>query len=194
VADHWVNAHLWRGRKALAAGQFAAALADFQAARAIPDNLPSDEGGSGRNAELAYWLGLALEKTGEQAKAQQCWQEAVAGLPGGPRRRPEERLSERQVQVYFQALAERKLGRGAEAETALRDLVEAAGQALQSSDSSERLRRRQAQGARTALAHYARGLGRRALGEKEEATQEFTLALQAAPDCLGAKIELSEAQ
>jgi tetratricopeptide (TPR) repeat protein len=194
VADHWVNAHLLRGRKALAAGQFAAALADFQAARTIPDNLPSDEDGSGRNAEIDYWLGLAWEKTGEQAKAQECWQEAAAGLPAGPRRRPEGRLSERQVQVYFQALAGRKLGRGAEAETALRGLLEAAGQALQSSDSSERPRRRQPQGARTALAHYARGLGRLGLGEKEEARQEFTQALQAAPDCLGAKMELSEAQ
>lgn len=194
VADHWVNAHLWRGRKALAAGQFAAALADFQAARTIPDNLPSDQGGSARNAEIEYWLGLAWDKTGEPAKAQQCWQQAAAGLPAGPRRRSEGRLSEQQAQVYFQALAKRKLGQGAEAETALRGLAEAAGRTLESSDSSESLRRRQTEGARKALAHYVRGLGRLGLGEKEEARQEFTQALQAAPDCLGAKMELSEGQ
>jgi len=84
VADHWVNAHLLRGRRALAGGRFAAALADFQAAQTIPDNLPSDQGGSGRNAEIAYWLGVAWEKTGEPAKAQQCWQEAAAGCARAP--------------------------------------------------------------------------------------------------------------
>ena len=110
----------------------------------------------------------------------------------GPRRRAEGRLSERQVQAYFQALAERKLGHAAEAETTLRGLLEAASQALASGDSSEGPRRRQPQGARTALAHYVRGLGQLGLGEKAKASQEFTLALQAAPDCQGAKIELSE--
>ena len=194
VADHWVNAHLLRGRRALAAGQFAAALADFQAARTIPDNLPSDQDGSGRNAEIEYWLGLAWEKTGQPAKAQQCWQAAAAGLPAGPRRRSEGRLSERQVQVYFQALAERKLGRNAEAETALRGLLEAGGLALESATPSEGPRRRQSQETRTALAHYVCGLGRLGLGENEKARQEFTRALQVAPDCLGAKMELSEGQ
>ena len=194
VADHWVNAHLLRGREALAAGRFAAALADFQAARTIPDNLPSDQGGSGREAETAYWLGLAWEKTGEPAKAEQCWQAAAAGLRAGPRRRTEGRLSERQVQAYFQALAERKLGHGAEAETTLRGLLETAGQALASGDSTDGPRRRQPQGARTALAHYVRGLGQLGLGEKEKASQEFALALQAAPDCQGAELELLEHQ
>ena len=49
VADHWVNAHLRRGVK-LQARRFSAALADFQAAQSIPDNLPSDRrGGGGRD-------------------------------------------------------------------------------------------------------------------------------------------------
>jgi tetratricopeptide (TPR) repeat protein len=192
VADHWVNAHLLRGRRALAAGRFAAALADFQAARTIPDNLPSDQDGSGRNAELDYWLGIVWEKTGEPAKAQQCWQQAAAQLPDGPPRRPGGRLSERQVQVYFQALAQRKLGQGAEAQTILRGLVEAAGLALESGGSSENPPRRQAKNARTALAHYVCGLGRLGLGENEKARLEFTRALEAAPDYLGAKMELAQ--
>jgi hypothetical protein len=36
------------------------------------------------------------------------------------------------------------------------------------------------------------GLARLGLGENQDARQEFTQALQAAPDCLGAKMELSE--
>jgi hypothetical protein len=35
-------------------------------------------------------------------------------------------------------------------------------------------------------------LARLGLGENQDARQEFTQALQAAPDCLGAKMELSE--
>ncbi len=194
VADHWASAHLARGRKAMAAGQFAAALEDFQAARTIPDNLPSDQDGSNRNAETGYWLGLACEKTGQTAKARQCWQEAAASLPAGPRRRPEGRLSERQVQVYYQALAERKLGQRAEAEAALRGLLEAGGPAVEPGNPSGGPRWRQSRNSRTALAHYVRGLSRLGLGENDKAKTEFTQALQAAPDCLGAKTELSEMQ
>jgi tetratricopeptide (TPR) repeat protein len=194
VADHWVSAHLARGRKAMAAGQFAAALEDFQAARTIPDNLPSDQDGSNRNAETGYWLGLACEKTGQTAKARQCWQEVAASLPASPRLRPEGRLSERQVQVYYQALAERKLGQGAEAEAALRGLLEAGGPAVEPGNPSEGPRWRHSRNSRTALAHYVRGLGRLGLGENGKAKAEFTQALQAAPDCLGAKTELSEMQ
>ncbi len=190
VADHWVNAHVLRGRQALAAGKFAAALENFQAAGSIPDNLPSDQAGPARNAELDYWLGLACEGLGDSAKARLAWQEAAGDLPAGRRRRPEGRLSERQVQVYFQALAKRKLGQAAEAETALRGLLETAEQALEPGDSSEGPRRRQSPAARTALAHYVRGLAQLGLGEKQKARQEFTEALAAAPDCLGAKIEL----
>ena len=79
VADHWVNAHLLRGQREFAAKQFAAALADFQAAENIPDNLPSDRGGGrGHDAEIAYWTGLAQEACGDADKAKQSWQRAAS--------------------------------------------------------------------------------------------------------------------
>jgi hypothetical protein len=43
---------------------------------------------------------------------------------------------------------------------------------------------------RTATAHYLAGLGDAGLGEKEKARAEFTAALAAAPDHLGAKLAL----
>src|SRR5262249_42180874 len=46
VAEHWVNAHLLRGQRELAAKEFSQALADFLSAKNIPDNLPSDRGGA----------------------------------------------------------------------------------------------------------------------------------------------------
>jgi tetratricopeptide (TPR) repeat protein len=192
VADHWVNAHLLRGRRSLVAGQPAAALADFQAAQAIPDNLPNDQEGSGRNAELAYWTGLACAKAGDAAKAQASWQEAAKAVPpAGGRRRSGGRFSERQVQTYYQALAKGKLGQKAEAENELRNLLEAANQAVDQKDSSEGPRDRQSRNTRIALARYAAGLAHLGLGEKEKARQEFTQALQAAPDSLGPRADLA---
>jgi len=79
VADYWVDAHLMRGGERLAAKQFRQALADYQAAAKIPDNLPSERlTGGGRNAEIAYRLGVA------QAAL------AIRSRPGSPGRRPAE--------------------------------------------------------------------------------------------------------
>ena len=71
VAEHWVDAHLLRGERELATGKAAAALADFQAAGDIPDNLPSDAGAAGgHEAQLAYWTGLAHEAMGGRRQSQ----------------------------------------------------------------------------------------------------------------------------
>jgi lipoprotein NlpI len=45
---------------------------------------------------------------------------------------------------------------------------------------------------RTANAHYITGLGYAGLGEKEKARVEFSAALAASPDHLGAKIALEQ--
>ena len=89
-----------------------------------------------------------------------------------------------------QALAKGKLGQKAEAENELRNLLEAANQAVDQKDSSEGPRDRQSRNTRIALARYAAGLAHLGLGEKEKARQEFTQALQAAPDSLGPRAEL----
>jgi len=128
-------------------------------------------------------------------KARQSWQGAAhAAAPTG-RRGPQSRLSDRQVQTYFQALAKRKLGQTAEAETALRGLVDAANRELErgteGTDSTGAVGARQPQRDRTAFAHYVAGLGHLGLGEAVNAKTELTLALKVSPDCLGAKVELA---
>ena len=55
VAVHWVDAHLLRGRQRLKAGQATSALADFEAAKAVPENLPTERE-LGRDAELAWQI------------------------------------------------------------------------------------------------------------------------------------------
>ncbi|MGO8700183.1 MAG: DUF5107 domain-containing protein [Limisphaerales bacterium] len=176
VADDWMNAHLARGRQKLSAGKAAAALADFQAARTIPDNLPSDQGGDGREAELTYWIGAAYSAIGDKAKAAENWQESEKATRHGR----SGRVTARQVQAYYRALAQRRLGETAEAESALRGLLETAQGAP--ADAKEP----------TALSHYLAGLGHLGLGETDKAKAQFELALQSVPDSLGPKVELAQ--
>ncbi|SPE52249.1 hypothetical protein SBV1_1480039 [Verrucomicrobia bacterium] len=200
VADHWVNARLLRGQQRLAAKQYSAALADFQAAETIPDNLPSDGGNArGREAELAYWIGLAHAGAGDAEKAKDFWQRAVSDEPQA-RRRSERgsRASERSFQMYYQALARQKLGEEKQASKILEDLVSVAESSLKSAD-----HRREPSGSandlrrfaeREAQAHCLCGLGHLGLGEEEKAKAEFEAALQAEPDFLPARTELSRLQ
>jgi tetratricopeptide (TPR) repeat protein len=199
VADHWVNAHLLRGQREFAAKQFAAALADFQATENIPDNLPSDRGGGrGHEAEIAYWTGLTHEAAGKTENAKQSWQRAVSASNERPGRRGGGGgfVSDRSVQRYYQALAQKKLGQVTEAETSLRGMLDAANRALEREpgDSSGAVGERQSPRSRVALAHYLAGLAHLGLGETELAKQEFTRALEGSPDHLGAKAALAQLQ
>jgi tetratricopeptide (TPR) repeat protein len=203
VAQHWVNAHLLRAQKEITARQFAAALADLQAATTIPDNLPSDQGGGGgRNAEVAYLTGVANEGLGDMEKAKQSWQQAVsaesARLGGRGRGRGGAggggAVSDRSLQRYYQALAHRKLGQNDQANAIFRELADADSQVQADSGSelSSGSGARQNQRSRLATARYAAGLGHLGLGETDEARQQFTRALEASPDHLGAKSALAE--
>jgi tetratricopeptide (TPR) repeat protein len=187
VAGHWVNAHLGRGRQELAARQFSAALADFQAAGNIPDNLPSDDRGSGgHTCEVAYWIGVSYDGLSDKAKAEQSWQEARTASPGGARRRPRGASPDRQVEQYYQALAQRALGQKAEADDALQNLLETTNGDLDPASASKNV------SARIALAHYVAGLSQLGLGKTDQARTEFELALRAVPDMLEAKMELTQ--
>jgi tetratricopeptide (TPR) repeat protein len=185
VASHWVTAHIGRGRQDLAARQFQAALADLQAAKNIPDNLPNDGRGSGgHEAELNYWIGNAYDGLGDKDKAAQSWKDAQAtisgGGGGGGRRGGRGASLDRQAGSYYQALARRALGQTDEADRALHTLLDNASRDLQG------------ESARAASAHYSAGLAHLGLGEKEQARSEFELALRAVPDSLGPKMELNQ--
>jgi tetratricopeptide (TPR) repeat protein len=187
VANHWIHAHLLRGQRNLAARRFDAALADFEAARTIPDNLPSDtRQGGGREAELLYWTGLTHEARGIVAEAQQSWKKSAA-----LNRSTRSSLSEQLVQVYYSARARQKLGEAAD-ET-FRKLIESATEARTTSPSAEPPRRREGRrmsSERIALTHYIAGLAHQALGDNAEAKTQFSLALQTQPDALGPKVAL----
>ena len=195
VASDWTDAHLLRGRQHLAAGQPKVALADFQAASSIPDNLPDDNGdGSGRLAEVAYWAGIAHEASGDKERAGESWEKSAgADSPRGGRGM----ISERGVQGYYTALSFQKLGgQDEKARTIFQGLIKSAQEALAQSppqiDSSAAFNVRQSQRSKLGMAHYLSGLGHLGLGEKEKAKESFQKSIEVSPDHLGAKTALTE--
>jgi tetratricopeptide (TPR) repeat protein len=199
VADHWVNAHLLRGRKELAAGKYSSGLRDFEAAQSAPENLPNARNsGATRLAEIAYWIGMSHDGIGEKEKAKKSWQEAVDAMYPEPRRDRDGGISPRLVQDYYRALAKQRLGQTADAEREFRRIATVAQQALSAADAASDAPPAQASittarstpRSRASLAHYIAGLGHYGLGERDAAKTEFELALQKTPDALGAHAEL----
>ena len=177
VAEHWVDAHLLRGERELATGKAAAALADFQAAGDIPDNLPSDAGAAGgHEAQLAYWTGLAHEAMGDTDKARQSWQPAASASKEGRGRagsggRFDSNLS---AERYYAALAQRKLGQNEQADAALKSLLEAAKANLEREATTGQAaqRERRSRSAGPAFNHYLAGLAHLGLGQNEAAKDQ----------------------
>ena len=162
VAEDWSNAHLLRGRQRLAARQYREALADFQAAGTIPDNLPGEgRGVGGHEAEVAYWTGAAYEGLGDAAQAKASWSRASTAGAGGGRGR------QVSAEPYWRALALRKLGQ----ESAAQKLLEAMVQPGQPA--------------------FTMGLGYLGLGQAEQARTALHRALEANPAHVGARAALA---
>jgi tetratricopeptide (TPR) repeat protein len=195
VADDWVTAHIQRGHQHLAAGRFKEALADYEAARLVPDNLPSDEGGgSTREAEIDCEVGLTEEARGERESARKAWRKAADGGSTADRQGRRGGLSNRSEDRYFKAVALRHLGRDGEAQSIFHALVASAGTAARSTfsqiDSSASVTAQEAHRERLALVHYIAGLGHLGLGERDKARQELSECLKISPHHLGAKTAL----
>ncbi len=198
VTEQWISAHLLRGQQRLAAKSYREALADFQSAGSIPDNLPSEGMGGGRDAEVAYWAGVAHAALGDQAQARQSWEKAAAAMAesGRARRREAGGLSPQTAQLYYRALAMQKLGRSEGVEVAFRNLVESADRALKqgasAADPSASFREQQNYRSSVATAHYIAALGHLGLNDKAKAKQELAQALRVSPDHAIAKAALAE--
>ena len=183
VGDSWTNAKLERGRQELAAGKFADALADFQAATVLPDNLIEATIPTARSPEINYWIGMAYAGLGDKDKATQSWQASTGGTApaaaagrgrgrGGFGRGGVLAAGTRVIDAvpYYQALAFQKLGQDDKARAIFQKLAQTSGS--------------------TADNHYVAGLGHLGLGENDKAREEFGLAIKASPDHLGAATAL----
>jgi tetratricopeptide (TPR) repeat protein len=190
VNDCWTDAHLLRGHQEFAAGRYKEALADYQVSVEFPENLRATSGrGSGRSAEVDYWIATAYEALGDRDNAEKFWTESSSSSPRRSR-------GGRNTQQYYQALSLQKLGKKEDVEGMFQDLVESGKEALGRTSSQidffAKFGEQQSQRSRLANAHYMAGLGYLGLNEKDKARQEFKQALEASPDHLGAKTMLAQ--
>jgi tetratricopeptide (TPR) repeat protein len=221
LGDSWVNAHLLKGRAALAAKNYQDALADFNEAQNIPANLQEATGNiDSRRGEISYSLGCAYDALGDVDHAKGAWQTAAAGAAdqavafggrgagrggrggrgGGFGRGPMGGLaagvSVNQAAPYYQALALEKLGQPDKARAIYHQLLMAATKSLGGDaglDSPVKSGAALADRTTAADSHYLAGLGELGLNDHDKAIQQFKLALAAAPDHLAAKAAMMDA-
>jgi tetratricopeptide (TPR) repeat protein len=193
VFDYWTDAHLLRGQAKFTAKKYAEALADYQAAVDFPPNLQVAKMRRGaRTAEASYWIATAYEALGDREKAKEAFRESAAE----PSRIGQDDLLpafDRSVFSFYRGLSLKKLRQNDKATAIFRELIESGGNSLDRSldaDFFSKFGERQSPRARLASAHYTIGLGRLGLGETDKAKDQFSEALKAKPDHLGAKIAL----
>ena len=199
----WVNAHLVRGLDRYGKKQYREALADFETAVNLPDNLRSEQR-SFRQEEINYLTGCVLSELGEKGKAQQAWEKVVnppnesTRRSGGGGGQPLVMIGVAQSeQRYYQALAKQKLGQTEGIQAIFHELVASSTIALNQpasagANASQGFRRQSSPRTNISLAHYIAGLGYTGLGNKAKAREEFNAALASSPDYLNAKIALSQ--
>ncbi len=168
-----VDAHLLRGQREMDEGRFDQALRDYMAALEYPDNLEVGRPASGgREAEIHYFIGTALEAKGEKAAAGAAFLRSAEAASG-----PSE-------VVYFQGLSWRKLGREDRARECFDRLIGFALENLEKAPAMDyfaKFGERESGRRRTAYFHYLSGLGRLGRGEEAEAKTEFLKALELHP-------------
>jgi tetratricopeptide (TPR) repeat protein len=197
VVDNWVDAHIGRGRRYLAAKRNKEALADFKTALQIPSNLPSEDFDTTiREPEVNYWIGSAYQAMGDSASAKVYWHKSATPerAQAPPSATPGGNISVVDLQTYYQALSLRRLGQTDKADRLLQGLIAIANESLHSKTpeptGTGTLNELQAQRLRRASAYYAAGLGYLGLQEKKEAKEHLTKALEESPDLVGAKSAL----
>ncbi len=196
VADSWIDAHLLRGQRRLDEKRYAEALADYQSAGQLPENLPAERQDS-REAEVSYWTGCAHEASGDLDQARAAWRKsAAARAADSPRPR---RGGGASAQSYYQAASLAKLGQADEARRIFQAMVESAQGLLKRASSptdstppSDGQPSRRSPRTQSAQSHYLTGLGYLGLNEKDKARQELSQALEISPDHLGAKEALAK--
>ena len=114
-----IRAHLALGRAALAARDFAGALAHFDLALAAPTNLSEARHLLANQSDVHFWLSCALAEAGDKVAARQAWT-AAATFKGDFQQMSVRAFSE---MTYYSALAWQKLGKPRQARQLFRQLL-----------------------------------------------------------------------
>jgi tetratricopeptide (TPR) repeat protein len=118
VLRQFTTAHLLAGRKALDAGDAAAALAHFHAAMETPESLGEAYHPLQAKADVNYWTGRALKALGRDAEARDYF--LLSAEEAGDF--SEMALTSHSPLSYFRGLSLRELGREEEARALFSDL------------------------------------------------------------------------
>ncbi|MBN1816039.1 MAG: DUF5107 domain-containing protein [Sedimentisphaerales bacterium] len=90
--DLFNRAHIARGKERFEKGDFAAALADFEAALTYPDNIGVGRSDKPREAPAQYWRGKTLYALGKPTEARTAWKLGAEGIEGSPEQNEHIRL------------------------------------------------------------------------------------------------------
>jgi tetratricopeptide (TPR) repeat protein len=186
----FVDANLLRGLELMKAGQPDSARAFFEAAKEFPLNLEAKKYyASGRSCEVFYYEGAYYESIGQQAKARQAFENAVAERQyyhsfGAPH--------------FYRGLALKKLGRADEAKPLFEALIKrgqgelAEIQTTSGIDFFAKFGDQLTDDIRRSHAHYYAGLGFLGLEDRVRAKAEFAKAASFDIYNLWAKVMLSQ--
>jgi tetratricopeptide (TPR) repeat protein len=196
--------------------QYAQALADYQAAMKIPDNLQEAAGNVSRHrSEICFWIGGAYQAMGDSKSAERFWTDssgAPALQPAAARRGGSGGTTGQfrgrgnvgglgagvhveQATLYYQGLALQKLGQADRAVAIFQQLINAGEKVLGGAldvGGAASASVPFAQRAQIADAHYLVGIGELGLNHADKAREEFSLALQNSPDHYAATMALAE--
>jgi tetratricopeptide (TPR) repeat protein len=154
-------------------GKYDQALVDFRAALEYPDNLEVGRpAAGGRDAEVYYCIGTALDALGDNEPARKAF-ECSAQASADP-----------SEMTYFQGLSWKRLGRDSDAGRCFELLIRFARAKLAQSASLDyfaKFGEKESAKRREANLHYLLGLGLRGLGKDAEAEAEFKRGLRLYP-------------
>ena len=181
TAEHWTTAHIRRAQLRIRARDHQGALADLQAAAAIPPNLPNpralgfDSGGDARAPEIAYWTGVTYDAMHDAQQAAREWRKGAAAEAMKSRRPPQSNPARDAERSYYRALCMAKLQDAAPAKAIFESLIEAGAKPASPGRAG------------SAAALYIAALGQAGLGETENAVASLNEALRISPDLAGAR-------
>jgi tetratricopeptide (TPR) repeat protein len=185
VHNLYVQAHLLRGRRFFQAGKYGEALKDYELALDYPERFevgrPSES--SGQLIEVEYHIGTAYEKLGDKTKAAIHFQAAIA-----PKLYGWSEIS------YYQGMANKQLGKTAEARRLFEGLVEFGRHGLERQTAEQffsKFGSAAQENERKVLSHYLMGMGLQGTGKANEAKNEFQQVLRLDKNHLGAQTMLA---
>lgn len=201
VSGQYTQAQVEQAKSALKAGRFQTAIELLKAAETYPANLGEGKLFGAQENDIHYWLGEALEALADDEQARAYWEKASVGNA-----QPAPAIfynDQRPETIFYQGLAQRKLGREGEAQLRFQNLITYGEQHLTDTVKldffavslpdllifDDDLTRRN-----RIHCHYLQGLGKLGLGQYTEGLAQLETVLQLDPSHQGATVHRNMAR